>query len=783
MKKKLTLMLSLTAIAIASINLSQADTGMLELGGELLPDPTAYTHSPVQQKANNPIQLEDGVLSEARNIEEQLTLAQMGSPSPIVLSGRKLLSGVTFNMANDLFIDNATLTMKVKASQGLIQSDQTLHLMLNGQPMGFLPLEEGGQEHEYVLEIPEMMLTNVNNLSFRLANRDALDESQCIPPLAEELSLVISPDSSLDYRGRWINGGYSLERLPLPFFDPDRMTATSLPIILSDKPDHAEVTTAAIAASWFGSFSHDIKQVDLPVLMNQLPESDGILVGYSGQTIAGITLPSGNSGQLTIVDNPVDPVFKLLLISGDNEKSLRQAVWALNNGKLPQNDHLVVPSQTLAMSADYDAPRWLNTNKPVSLSQIANGSDDFSRQGINHAPNQFSFRVSPDLFWWDGDALPLDLKYVFPHSDKLNSRRSSLIVSLNNQFLGALYPARSEPLGMLRQWLGIESEQQNSTLYLNPRQIYSQNQLQFYFDLREPDDSPCILTDGSSLISQIDPQSTLQFKNTWHYSRMPNLAYFSGASFPFSRRADFSQTTLLLPENPTIEELYTLVNLMARSGYATGTPVSHASVFLGAKELEKNNLSQHDVLAIGSLNSEGFLPARFSQQTFSFLNKNVEIKPQSLIDKAKGWIAGDYLSQSGDAASYLSSLKDWRGMMSFISPWASNRVVVLVTAKGNDSIKTIINDLNLAQINAAIKGDITLISGKDTVKSFHLGEHFSQGDLPFLQQFLWYSSRHVYLLGLLAVGFCALTGFVTYYWLQRRSTRRLHQISQHRSDK
>lgn len=463
MKKKLTLMLSLTAIAIASINLSQADTGMLELGGELLPDPTAYTHSPVQQNANNPIQLEDGVLSEARNIEEQLTLAQMGSPSPIVLSGRKLLSGVTFNMANDLFIDNATLTMKVKASQGLIQSDQTLHLMLNGQPMGFLPLEEGGQEHEYVLEIPEMMLTNVNNLSFRLANRDALDESQCIPPLAEGLSLVISPDSSLDYRGRWINGGYSLERLPLPFFDPDRMTATSLPIILSDKPDHAEVTTAAIAASWFGSFSHDIKQVDLPVLMNQLPESDGILVGYSGQTIAGITLPSGNSGQLTIVDNPVDPVFKLLLISGDNEKSLRQAVWALNNGKLPQNDHLVVPSQTLAMSADYDAPRWLNTNKPVSLSQIANGSDDFSRQGINHAPNQFSFRVSPDLFWWDGDALPLDLKYVFPHSDKLNSRRSSLIVSLNNQFLGALYPARSEPLGMLRQWLGIESEQQNST--------------------------------------------------------------------------------------------------------------------------------------------------------------------------------------------------------------------------------------------------------------------------------------------------------------------------------
>lgn len=183
-----------------------------------------------------------------------------------------------------------------------------------------MPLEEGEQEHEYMLEIPEMMLTNVNNLSFRLASRDALDEKQCMPPLADELSLVISPDSSLNYRGRWINGGYSLERLPLPFFDPDRMTATSLPIVLADKPDNGQVTAAAIAASWFGSFSHDIKQIDLPVLMNQLPDSDGVLIGYAGQTIAGITLPSGKNGQLTIVDNPVDPVFKLLLISGDDEK-------------------------------------------------------------------------------------------------------------------------------------------------------------------------------------------------------------------------------------------------------------------------------------------------------------------------------------------------------------------------------------------------------------------------------------------------------------------------------
>ncbi|MFN6886932.1 hypothetical protein ACK4SH_35160, partial [Proteus mirabilis] len=78
-----------------------------------------------------------------------------------------------------------------------------------------------------------------------------------------------------------------------------------------------------------------------------------------------------------------------------------------------------------------------------------------------------------------------------------------------------------------------------------------------------------------------------------------------------------------------------------------------------------------------------------------------------LIDKAKSWLAGDPLSPSSDAANYLAPLNDWRGMVSFISPWAKDRVVVLVTAKDNDSIKNIIGDLNHANVNAAIKGDLT----------------------------------------------------------------------------
>ncbi len=59
-----------------------------------------------------------------------------------------------------------------------------------------------------------------------------------------------------------------------------------------------------------------------------------------------------------------------------------------------------------------------------------------------------------------------------------------------------------------------------------------------------------------------------------------------------------------------------------------------------------------------------------------------------MIDKAKSWLAGDPLSPSSDAANYLAPLNDWRGMVSFISPWAKDRVVVLVTAKVMTQLKT-----------------------------------------------------------------------------------------------
>ena len=72
-----------------------------------------------------------------------------------------------------------------------------------------------------------------------------------------------------------------------------------------------------------------------------------------------------------------------------------------------------------------------------------------------------------------------------------------------------------------------------------------------YFNVVPKDDVPCSVLLNNNIKSRITDDSRIDLSKTRHFSLLPNLSYFVGASFPFSRLADFSQTTLLLPADPS----------------------------------------------------------------------------------------------------------------------------------------------------------------------------------------------------------------------------------------
>ncbi|WP_457292108.1 cellulose biosynthesis cyclic di-GMP-binding regulatory protein BcsB, partial [Pseudomonas azotoformans] len=73
----------------------------------------------------------------------------------------------------------------------------------------------------------------------------------------------------------------------------------------------------------------------------------GIVFGKPGDKIGSLTLPVSQGPRIQLIDNPNNPVYKLLLITGNDENQLRQAAYRLVSAPLPANtESLDVTQQT-----------------------------------------------------------------------------------------------------------------------------------------------------------------------------------------------------------------------------------------------------------------------------------------------------------------------------------------------------------------------------------------------------------------------------------------------------
>ncbi|MDU8418571.1 cellulose biosynthesis cyclic di-GMP-binding regulatory protein BcsB, partial [Pseudomonas syringae] len=79
----------------------------------------------------------------------------------------------------------------------------------------------------------------------------------------------------------------------------------------------------------------------------------------------------------------------------------------------------------------------------------------------------------------------------------------------------------------------------------------------FYFDIKPKKDAPCSILTSDNIKSRIDPKSFIDLSGSYHFAQLPNLSYFVGASYPYSKLADFSDTLMLLPQTPTADEIHT----------------------------------------------------------------------------------------------------------------------------------------------------------------------------------------------------------------------------------
>ena len=707
-------------------------------------------------------------------VSSTISVAQMGQPRGITLTGGQLQSGILFTLPGDEVITNARLNLSLRVSAALAARNTSLQLMLNGQPLGTLPLGASDSDvSDYQLDIPAAMVVSSNNLSFKINDADKL---LCEKESAQQYQVTILPKTTLSLEGQQLNIGTSLRNFPRPFIDVQRMTPASVTFGFAANVSPDSVSAAALVASWLGIQS-DYRGIRFPVVRGDLPEHNGILIGHPGDKIGSVTLPAARGPLLQVIDNPNNPVYKLLLVVGADDAQLRQAANRLTTQPLATDaSSLNVPPQPIGTRKPYDAPRWINTSRPVRLSELLRKDQSLTTTGIWHDALRVNFRAAPDLFLWDGDAIPVNLHYRFPSESWIDENNSFLNVTLNGTFLRNLTVNKVGLLESAWHRLGGDARQEQYTLKLEPYLIYGDNQLALYFNIKPKADAPCGVLLNNNIKSRIEEDSWIDLSHTRHFTMLPNLSYFVGASFPFSRLADFSQTTLLLPEAPGDAEIATLLDMAARAGNATGVPLVQNQVLFGLPNGGTNltRLQHSDVLAVSTMQHSAFTQQMLTGTAYQTSGNTLGVKEPTTVDKLRGWLTGDWSRQQLDADRYFSSNEAWRGFVSYRSPWSADRLVVMTVATSDQQLLRLHDDLNSARINAGIRGDTAIITDENGIRSFRVGPQFPSGEMPWYMMVVWYANQHSVLMALAALLLSTLIGSAAWVMLKRHAWSRLH---------
>lgn len=703
-----------------------------------------------------------------------LNLSQMGMPGGIILSGGQLQGGADFTLPGDQVVTTAQLNLDVKVSPEMATRNATMQLMLNGQALGTVPL--GAAENDishYQLDVPAALMVSSNNLSFKINDGDA---QQCQRDLTDKYRVVIMPSSRFNWEGQQLDIGSDLSHFPRPFFDSMQMTPASVSVSFPARISPDTVSAAAVVSSWLG-IQADYRGISFEALHDRLPDKHGIVIGHPGEQVGGLTLPQTTKPMLKIVPNPANPVYKLLLIVGNDEAALRAAAWRLTKGNFAlQTASSDVDAQTIPTSRPYDAPRWIPTDHPVKISDLIRKDQSTTVSGVWHEPLRVAFRAAPDLYLWDGETIPLQIGYRFPSENWIDEQKSLLSVTLNNTFLRNLPMNKQGLLESLWHKLGGDARQEQFTIPLEPYLIYGDNQMSLYFNVVPKDSAPCSVLLNNNIKSRITDDSWIDLTHTRHFSLLPNLSYFVGASFPFTRLADYSQTVLLLPEKPTEMQVATMLNMTARSGNATGTALGNNKVVMGIPSGGANLefLRKRDVLAVSGLDQKSFNQDLLANSPYSVTDNTIGVRSATTWQKLQRWMVGDWTADGVEADRYFSSNSAWRGFVSYRSPWNSDRLVVAAFGSNDDQLARLYDDLNSPRINAGIRGDTSIITNENGVRSFRVSTQFPSGQMPWYMMAIWYANQHSGLLAILGLIATTLIGLALTSMFKRHARKRLN---------
>jgi cellulose synthase (UDP-forming) len=708
------------------------------------------------------------------------TLADIGVPDTIVLRGVDAYHTIYFSIPQTQVVKAATMKLHYHFSPGLIPSLSHLKVSLNGTLFATLAVNtppvppsqstagqraenqslsvtENNVQLEATLTLPAEMLVRDNQLTFEFVGHYTME---CEDPSHTTLWSHIDPTTTIQLAGSLLPLHNDLNLLPLPFYDAAVNLHPVVPIVFLSQPSPKALQAAGIVTSWFGILT-DFRAVRFPVSIGTIPTGNAIVISENAADLPASLKINESSGPIIAMRaNPNDPYSKVLVLTGDNSDDLMTAAMGLTLQRdLLNGDQVHIPSLKAPEPREPDdAPRWLSTSKITHVGDIAQTGD---LQGDGSVPVAVYMRLPPDLYTSPLQNIGFHLGYRYNGIPLSNE--SSLQVYTNDAYISSTpLPHTESASAHLETIVPVP--------VANMRPFSNTMMMRFIFLLAKK--GKCQDTAPYNMQGAIMKDSYLDIRGIPHWTVLPNLEIFANAGFPFTRRADLTDTAVVLPDTPGPEEIETFLTFMGHFGGQTGYPVLNVTV-TNADGMRSNH--RKDYLIIGTVDDQPALTKLNPSLPVMIDGSGLHIQDTQgfFAPLQRAWwkvrssdrIQSGELETAGGLPDALIEGIEW--------PSGSNRSAVLVVLRDKTVVPNFLSVFLKTSQSSDIAQSVSVLKGKRFI-SYRIGNDvYWVGSLSTWIRLNMLFSELQWLMVVSTMIFCFLIAAIVRAMLRRRARARL----------
>jgi cellulose synthase (UDP-forming) len=712
------------------------------------------------------------------------TLADANVPSTMVLRGVDSYHSVYFAIPHTELVKTATMTLRYHFSPGLLPNISHLKVSLNGTLFATIPVttsptvngeandltpEQKLQEQETGMTVhiensallvaqitmPAELLVHDNELTFEFIGHYTLN---CEDPSNSTLWSEVDPTTSIELQGSVLALQNDLKLLPLPFYDQAVNLKPVIPIVFATQPSAKALEAAGVITSWFGIMTN-YQPAHFPVSFGTIPQGNAIVISENASDVpVGVSLPGASGPTIAMMANPNDPYSKLLIVTGSNGDDLLAAArsLAMQYKNLAGQSMTVTPDNPKQREPD-DAPRWMSTEHASNVGDIAQQGD---LQGDGSVPVGIYARLPPDLYYGP-ETSNLAFHMDYRYNGIPLAQESSLQVYMNGAYVSSTPMPHADTASKI-----LSTVVPVPVVDMRP---FSNTMLaKFIFQIAKK--GHCQDTAPMNLQGAILRDSYLDIGGIPHWTALPNLELFANAGYPFTRRADLSETAVVLPDSPSAEEVEIYLTLMGHFGAQTGYPVldvevTNADGMKGSKDFLVIG-TVDDSPAIGKLGSH--LPVQFKndglqiQQTTGFFNPLQhawwKVQSSDRVDTGKLETTG------GLPDAVIEGIE---------SPYSSGSSVVLIALRDKTVTPNFVTTFLKTSQSSDIQQSVSVLDGT-RFNSYRLGNDlYHVGTLAWWTRIKMRLTEYPWLIVIFLALVCFLMAALLRAMLRRHARRRL----------